>query len=82
MIDYDNSEIRYVNKDIVAFFKCVICFNSFITEIIEQNPECDYIEDCITEEDLEEIEGRLAEIDEDALEENALWCEAIEQLLE
>lgn len=82
MLDYDNREIRYVNKDIISFIESIICFNLSTMEIMENNPDCDFIEDCITDEEIEGISRKLIEIDEDSMKEDSLWSEAVEQLMD
>lgn len=82
MLDYDNQEVRYVNKDIISFIESIICFNLLTMEIMDNNPDCDYIEDCITDEEIEEISRKLMTIDEDSMNEDSLWSEAVEQLIE
>jgi len=80
MIDYDNRKIRYVNENIECFLESVICFNLYIIDIMKKNPEYDYIEDCITEKEIEELKDNLLHIDSKIIRNNSLWEEAIEDL--
>lgn len=82
MLDYENQDVRYVNKDVISFLESIICFNLFTMEIMNNNPHCDYIEDCITDDEIEELGKKLMSIDEDSMNEYSLWNEAVEQLIE
>lgn len=47
---------------------------------MKKNPEYDYIEDCITEKEIEELKDNLLHIDSKIIRNNSLWEEAIEDL--
>jgi hypothetical protein len=81
VLDFDSFDEYYANRSLDDFLDCLYEYKMFVTRIHEKYGQ-GFIEDLMTESDLEVFEKTLRSIDKEILDEDNYWWEEIQSMRE
>ena len=81
VLDFDSFDEYYANRSLDDFLDCLYEYKMFVTRIHEKYGQ-GFIEDLMTESDLEVFEKTLRSIDKEILDEDYYWGEEIQSMRE
>lgn len=82
MLDTECGEEKYIICNMKAFVYSLVVFNEIVLKIIEENPDCDYYAECLTEDDIDYFKKEISLVDESAVSEDSFWDCAITEIIE
>lgn len=82
MLDHESFDEYYVNQSLDDFLDCLYEYKMFVKSIHEKYGSDTYIEDVMTEADVDVLEKTLRSIDKEILQEDNFWWEEIQNMRE
>ena len=82
MLDHESFDEYYVNQSLDDFLDCLYEYKMFVKTIHEKYGQDIFIDDVMTEADVDTFEETLRSIDEEITEEDNFWWEQIQNMRE
>ena len=82
MLDHESFDEYYVNQSLDDFLDCLYEYKMFVKTIHEKYGQDIFIDDVMTEADVDTFEETLRSIDEEITDEDNFWWEQIQNMRE